>query len=284
MGQYAVDIQGLGKRYQLGTRGATRGLHKLFEEKARALGRLILNPGQGLTRPQNDHVLWALRNIDLQIRHGEIVGLTGHNGAGKSVLLKILSRITWPTEGSAVIEGKVGSMLEVGAGFHPEFTGRENLYLIGAILGLKVPEIREKFDQIVDFSEVHDMLDTPVKRYSSGMYVRLAFSVAAHMNANVMLFDEVIAVGDVDFREKCMVRIREMADEGRTIIFVSHNMHTIKDLCPRTLILDAGKLVHDGVTDMALLDKHAHFLPGAAAQEINGKAAEVGGPSDSSTG
>lgn len=260
MGEFAIRIDNLGKRYELGVRGSARGLHKLFEDYVRSLAQPVLNRNNTPEVDKSPQHLWALRNIDLSIRHGEIVGLAGHNGAGKSVLLKILSRITWPTEGEAVMEGKVGSMLEVGAGFHPEFTGRENLYLVGAILGMKVPEIRAKFDQIVEFAEVHDMLDTPVKRYSSGMYVRLAFSMAAHLDANIMLFDEVIAVGDADFREKCLARIKTMASEGRTIIFVSHNMQTINELCPRTLILSSGRLVHDGPTDVDELDRYAHFV------------------------
>lgn len=260
MGEYAIKTSKLGKRYVLGTRGASRGLHRLFEDQVRKLAKPLLIQHNAVAADQQGRILWALRDIDLSIRHGEIVGLAGHNGAGKSVLLKILSRITWPTEGEASLEGKVGSMLEVGAGFHPEFTGRENLFLVGATLGMKVPEVREKFDQIVEFAEVHEMLDTPVKRYSSGMYVRLAFSMAAHLNANIMLFDEVIAVGDADFREKCLARIQAMASEGRTVIFVSHNMQTIKELCPRTLILSSGRLVHDGPTDVALLERYAHFV------------------------
>jgi len=223
----------------------------LFEDAVHAVAR-------GITKRTNsdpassDNVLWALRDIDFHIRHGEIVGLIGHNGAGKSVLLKLLSRITWPTEGYAQIEGKVGSMLEVGAGFHPEFTGRENLYLVGATLGMDISKIRKCFDEIVDFSGIEAMLDTPVKRYSSGMYVRLAFAVAANMEANIMLFDEVIAVGDVEFRKRCLERIRAMSDEGRTVIFVSHNMDTLKDLCPRTIALDHGRIFHDGDTDEIL--------------------------------
>jgi len=181
--------------------------------------------------------------------HGDIVGLIGNRGAGKSVLLKVLSRITWPTEGYALVEGKVGSMLEVGAGFHPEFTGRENLFLVGATLGMEVAEIRRRFDEIVDFAGIEDMLDTPVKRYSIGMYVRLAFSVAASMNSNIMLFDEVIAVGDVDFRVKCLKRIKQMSDEGRTVVFVSHNMQTLQELCPRTIVLNHGRIQLDGPTN-----------------------------------
>jgi lipopolysaccharide transport system ATP-binding protein len=259
MGEFAIKTSRLGKRYVLGTRGASRGVHKFFEDQIRSVAKPFLMQ-QGAATEQQARILWALRDIDLSIKHGEIVGLAGHNGAGKSVLLKILSRITWPTEGEAILEGKVGSMLEVGAGFHPEFTGRENLFLVGATLGMKVPELREKFDQIVEFAEIHDMLDTPVKRYSSGMYVRLAFSMAAHLNANIMLFDEVIAVGDADFREKCLARIHAMASEGRTVIFVSHNMQLIEELCPRTLILSSGRLVHDGPTDVDLLDRYAHFV------------------------
>ncbi len=252
MGEFAVQVDGLGKRFVLGAHSSNRGLHQIYEHAVRS----ILS---GLTRNnwQDDasdrgKILWALRDINLRIRHGEIVGLVGHNGAGKSVLLKILSRITWPTKGSAVIEGKVGSMLEVGAGFHPEFTGRENMFLVGATLGMNPPEIRAKFDEIVDFAGVEGMLDTPVKRYSSGMYVRLAFSVAAHLDANIMLFDEVIAVGDVSFRHKCLERIRQMAAQGRTIIFVSHNLETLQELCPRTVVINHGRILHDGPTSEVL--------------------------------
>ena len=257
MTEYAIEISQLGKRFILGKRSKHRGLHQVYEDAARWLaGGFLRRNTRGLDSASAE-TLWALRGIDLKIRHGEIVGLIGHNGAGKSVLLKILSRITWPTEGYAQIQGKVGSMLEVGAGFHPEFTGRENLFLVGATLGMGLAEIRAKFDAIVEFSEVEGMLDTPVKRYSSGMYVRLAFSVAAHLDANIMLFDEVIAVGDVDFREKCLQRIRSMADEGRTVIFVSHNMETLQALCPRTVVINHGRIQHDGPTG-EILQQYRH--------------------------
>lgn len=246
MSEYAITAHQLGKRFILGKRGVQRGLHELYEDALRGIVHSLTRRKEDAGEKEN--ILWALRDIDFRIRHGEVVGLVGHNGAGKSVLLKILSRITWPTEGYALIEGKVGSMLEVGAGFHPEFTGRENLYLVGATLGMEVSDIRAKFDEIVEFAEIEEMLDTPVKRYSSGMYVRLAFSVAANMNANIMLFDEVIAVGDVSFREKCLHRIKQMSEEGRTVIFVSHNMHTVKDLCPRTIVLNHGCIQLDGPT------------------------------------
>lgn len=248
MGEYAITSHQLGKRFIIGKRGAQRGLHQLYDDAIKRVVRSVMPNKDKHAAPHGKNILWALRDIDLRIRHGEIVGLIGPNGAGKSVLLKILSRITWPTEGYAEIEGRVGSMLEVGAGFHPEFTGRENLYLVGATLGMEVPDIRAKFDEIVAFAEIEEMLDTPVKRYSSGMYVRLAFSVAANMKANIMLFDEVIAVGDVDFRIKCLQRVKEMAKEGRTVIFVSHNMETLRDLCPRTVALDQGRIQQDGPT------------------------------------
>lgn len=247
MSEYAITASQLGKCFVLGQRGVSdRGLHQVYEEFLRRT--LALFTRGSSAADMSSPVRWALRGVDLKIRHGEIVGLIGHNGAGKSVLLKILSRITSPTEGYAVIEGQVGSMLEVGAGFHPEFTGRENIFLVGATLGMELREIRAKFDDIVAFAEVEDMLDTPVKRYSSGMYVRLAFSVAAHLDANIMLFDEVIAVGDVTFREKCLQRIKRMSAEGRTVIFVSHHLETLRELCPRTIIMDHGRIQHDGPT------------------------------------
>jgi len=255
MSEYAITVSQLGKRFVLGQRGLSRGVHQVYED----LLHRVLNLFKGKSEQSNDskQVLWALRGVDLKIRHGEIVGLVGHNGAGKSVLLKILSRITSPSEGYALVEGKVGSMLEVGAGFHPEFTGRENLFLVGATLGMDLSEIRAKFDDIVAFAEVEGMLDTPVKRYSSGMYVRLAFSVAAHLDANIMLFDEVIAVGDVNFREKCLQRIKQMSDEGRTVIFVSHNLETLRELCPRTIVMNHGHIVHDGPT-AEILENYQH--------------------------
>ncbi len=268
MSEFSIQVHQLGKRFIIGGNDSSQGLHQLYDETIRRMFRRFSGSGWGKNNSHEKRILWALRDININIRHGEIVGLIGHNGAGKSVLLKILSRITWPTEGHAVLQGKVGSMLEVGAGFHPEFTGRENLYLIGAILGMETPEIKAKFDAIVDFSGVEEMLDTPVKRYSSGMYVRLAFAVAAHLDANIMLFDEVISVGDVDFRERCLKRIREMAEEGRTIIFVSHNMETLQDICPRTIVLNHGHIIHDGTTHSALALPRHHIEPSEPAVKI----------------
>jgi len=248
MSNYAITAHELGKRFIIGKRDANRGLHQLYEDAVHNIARSLSPIRRKTETAAGQTTLWALRDINFRIRHGEIVGMIGNNGAGKSVLLKVLSRITWPTEGYALIEGRVGSMMEVGAGFHPEFTGRENLFLVGATLGMEVTDIRSKFDEIVDFAGVEDMLDTPVKRYSSGMYVRLAFSVAANMNANIMLFDEVIAVADVDFRVKCLQRIKQMSDEGRTVIFVSHNMQTLQELCSRTIVLNHGRIQLDGPT------------------------------------
>ena len=257
MGAMAIQVEKLGKRF---TRGPyVHGLHGLFEDVAR---RIV--PGLPPRSARKQDPLWALRDVSFALRHGELVGLVGPNGAGKSVLLKILSRITWPTEGHAILEGRVVSMLEVGGGFHPEFTGRENTFLFGSTLGMTIPEVREKFDAIVAFAEVEEFLDTPVKRYSSGTYMRLAFSVAAHLDAKIMLFDELISVGDSDFRVKCLQKIRKMCDEGRTVIFVSHNLDTIRGFCPRTLVLERGHLRFDGPTDRALAQYGAPS-PDAAA-------------------
>jgi lipopolysaccharide transport system ATP-binding protein len=194
-------------------------------------------------------MIWSLRDISFEITEGEVVGIIGRNGAGKSTLLKILSRITQPTSGRAEIYGRVGSLLEVGTGFHPELTGRENIFLNGAILGMKKAEIERKFEEIVAFAEVEKFIDTPVKRYSSGMYVRLAFAVAAHLEPEILIVDEVLAVGDLAFQKKCLGRMEDVAKEGRTVLFVSHSMSTIKSLCSRGLLLDNGRVVCEGNVD-----------------------------------
>ena len=189
---------------------------------------------------------WALRNVSLEIRRGQVVGLIGRNGAGKSTLLKIISRITEPTEGRISIKGRVSSLLEVGTGFHPELTGRENIYLNGAILGMRKTEIQRKFDEIVAFAEIDRFLDTPVKRYSSGMYVRLAFAVAAHLEPEILIIDEVLAVGDAAFQRKCLGRMNDVAREGRTVIVVSHNMLSVEGLCNRAVWMHEGTIVEEG--------------------------------------
>ncbi len=226
-------------------------LRDVIANKVKSGGRKLFMPGRykdSASRTSYEE-FWALRNVSFQIEQGEKVGIIGRNGAGKTTLLKILSRITEPTEGRVQIKGRVASLLEVGTGFHPELTGRENIYLNGAILGMHKTEIRQKFDEIVSFAEVEKFLDTPVKRYSSGMYVRLAFAVAAHLEPEILLVDEVLAVGDTSFQKKCLGKMNQIAGEGRTVLFVSHNMAIIQGLCKRTLLLASGNLVMNGETE-----------------------------------
>lgn len=234
----AIRADGLSKRYRLGTRGtAFRTLRDAVAER--------------LARGEPpDRTLWALRDVSFEVRRGEAIGVIGANGAGKTTLLKILSRVTTPTEGEAVVRGRVGSLLEVGTGFHPELTGRENVYLNGAILGMKRTEIAAKFDEIVAFAEIERFIDTPVKRYSSGMYVRLAFAVAAHLDADILLVDEVLSVGDFAFQRKCLGKMQgQTAEEGRTVLFVSHNLASVKLLTQRCLWLEAGRIREFGPTE-----------------------------------
>src|ERR1700741_3422954 len=218
-----IHAEGLGKRYH---RGALQQSTLLRDH----LSRMLKSPLSVFRRPK-DETFWALHDFFLQVREGEVLGLIGRNGAGKTTLLKILSRITKPTTGWAEIRGRVGSLLEVGTGFHPELTGRENTYLSGAILGMSKNEIRRKFDEIVAFAELEEFIDTPVKHYSSGMYVRLAFAVAAHLEPEILLVDEVLAVGDIKFQKKCLNKMQDVGQEGRTVFFVSHNMQAITRLC-----------------------------------------------------
>lgn len=259
----ALRVDGLGKHYRLGAtvdltrsfRETVMTLPRFFGQKARgAVARLAQRGSDGAPAGDSESTdsLWALRDVSFDVGHGEVVGVIGRNGAGKSTLLKILSRITSPTEGRADIHGRLSSLLEVGTGFHPELTGRENIYLNGAILGMRKSEIAAKFDEIVAFAEVERFLDTPVKRYSSGMYVRLAFAVAAHLEPDILLVDEVLAVGDAEFQRKCLGVMGDVARGGRTVLFVSHNMAAIEGLCPRTIVLDDGGLAFDGPTGEAL--------------------------------
>lgn len=240
---HAILVEGVGKRYQLTQ--ATAGYRTLREalvDLAKApLRRLRSGSGEAPTKE-----FWALQNVDVTIRQGEVVGVVGRNGAGKSTFLKLLARVTKPTTGHIRLNGRVGSLLEVGTGFHPELTGRENIFLNGAILGLSRREITQRFDEIVEFAEVTQFLDTPVKRYSSGMYVRLAFAVAAHLEPEILLVDEVLAVGDSAFQRKCLGKMGEVARGGRTILFVSHNMAAVTRLCQRALWFDTGQLRDDG--------------------------------------
>jgi len=244
MSNQAITIENLGKRYTIGReRPKSDGMRHVIESAFRhPLGWLRSGRQKNLQRAD----IWALRDISLQINEGEVVGIIGNNGAGKSTLLKILSRITAPTEGKIRIKGRIASLLEAGTGFHQELTGRENIFLNGAILGMSRAEIIRKFDEIVEFSGVEEFIDTPVKRYSSGMYVRLAFAVAAHLDPEILVVDEVLAVGDAAFQKKCLGRMGKFAQSGRTVLFVSHNMEAIRTLCHRATWLKDGRLHGDG--------------------------------------
>ena len=245
--EIAIKIEGLRKRYRLGTIGGGTLKGDLESWWALKRGKEDPNSKIGAKTYKKNEIFYALDGIDLTIYKGERIGIIGHNGAGKSTLLKLLSRVTAPTEGRISIDGRIASMLEVGTGFNGELTGRENVYLNGAILGMSKAEVDAKIEQIIDFSEVRQFIDTPVKRYSSGMYVKLAFSVAAHLDSEIMIMDEVLAVGDMAFQKKCLAKMREVSeDEGRTVLYVSHNMNTIRQLCDRIIVLDHGKVVFEG--------------------------------------
>jgi ABC-type polysaccharide/polyol phosphate transport system ATPase subunit len=262
-----ISVENLSKRYVIGheTRHDT-----LRDRLSHGVGRLF----RGRKSAGEEEEFWALRDVSFDIRQGEVVGVIGRNGAGKSTLLKILSRITEPTAGRVSLRGRVASLLEVGTGFHPELTGRENIYLNGAILGMSRMEIRKKFDEIVAFAEVERFLDTPVKRYSSGMYVRLAFAVAAHLEPEILIVDEVLAVGDVAFQQKCIGKMQDVArGEGRTVIFVSHNMVATQSLCDRALLLNAGMIEFDGgpVEAVARYLRRDPGIAGAAEGTFHGR-------------
>lgn len=243
----SIIVENLGKQYQLGARGPA------YRTLREAIMGVMAAPWRRFVRlsgaSHQGEKIWALKDVSLEVRPGEVVGIIGRNGAGKSTLLKILSQITEPTEGSAEIRGRVGSLLEVGTGFHPELTGRENIYLSGAILGMGAANTRRKFDEIVAFAEIEPFLDTAAKHYSSGMYTRLAFAVAAHLDPEILLVDEVLAVGDAAFQKKCLGKMGEVVHSGRTILFVSHNMGAVRRLCPRTVWLHAGRLRKLGDTE-----------------------------------
>ena len=260
-----IEITGLGKKYKLGAHkepylSIRDSLARTAKNFAQRLPRLpVLTKGQGpRTKDQGQSAtdFWALRDVSFSVQQGECVGIIGRNGAGKSTLLKILSQITPPTEGKITCRGRIASLLEVGTGFHPELTGRENIYLNGAILGMTRAEIRRKFDEIVAFSEVEKFLDTPVKRYSSGMYVRLAFAVAAHLEPEILVVDEVLAVGDAQFQKKCLGKMGEVAKEGRTVLFVSHNMSAVNTLCKQGVLLNKGRIAMQG----SIADCVEHYI------------------------
>ena len=254
MSDSVIRAEGLSKKYRIGHRRQERysALRDVAVRTMKHWARASLDAARGRQLIAGDDVedFWALQDVSFALKRGDVVGIVGRNGAGKSTLLKILSRITEPSVGRVEIRGRVASLLEVGTGFHLELTGRENIYLNGAILGMRHAEIRQKFDEIVAFSEVEKFLDTPVKRYSSGMYVRLAFAVAAHLEPEILIVDEVLAVGDAEFQQKCLGKMKHVAGQGRTVLFVSHNLAAVRALCNRALLLDGGKVVSDGPVDV----------------------------------
>jgi ABC-type polysaccharide/polyol phosphate transport system ATPase subunit len=262
MSEIVIRCEGLSKQYRIGQQERYKALRDVLTDAAAAPFRRLVaafSNGNGISatrhsklETRNSETIWALDDVSFEVKRGEVVGIIGSNGAGKSTLLKILSRITKPTKGHAEIHGRIGSLLEVGTGFHPELTGRENVYLNGAILGMRKVEIDRKFDEIVSFAEIEKFIDTPVKRYSSGMYVRLAFAVAAHMETEVLLVDEVLAVGDAQFQKKCFEKMREIGKGGRTILFVSHNMSAVRNICHSGIVLEEGHLVDEAEINAAV--------------------------------
>jgi lipopolysaccharide transport system ATP-binding protein len=250
MGDIAIRVEHLSKLYRIGPREPYKALRDTLTAAMyapfRAVSAFLSGRRSAVQNSPSNSYVWALKDVSFEVKRGEVVGIIGRNGAGKTTLLKILSRVTEPTEGYAEIHGRVGSLLEVGTGFHPELTGRENIYLSGIILGMKKAEIDRKFDEIVAFAGIEKFLDTPVKYYSSGMYVRLAFAVAAHLEPEILLVDEVLAVGDAAFQKKCLGKMGEVAREGRTVLFVSHNMAAIQNLCKSAYLLDQGRIVASG--------------------------------------
>jgi lipopolysaccharide transport system ATP-binding protein len=268
MNDTVIAVKGIGKKYRI-RHNQTERYSALRDVIADKVWNVFRPKPLGARRPLGVEDFWALKDVSFEVKRGEIVGVIGRNGAGKSTLLKILSRITEPTEGRVEIDGRVGSLLEVGTGFHPELTGRENIYLNGAIMGMKRAEIKRKFDEIVAFADVEKFLDTPVKRYSSGMYVRLAFSVAAHLEPEILIVDEVLAVGDAEFQKKCLGRMGDIASkEGRTILFVSHNMAAVSGLCGRACWLDAGTVVATGSGEKLVREYLAVMSPMNSATRL----------------
>ena len=265
MTDVAIRVHGVSKRYQIGEQRA--GYKTLRESLVGAVRAPFRRNSNGNASAPDDRTLWALKDVSFDVQHGEIVGVIGRNGAGKSTLLKILSRITDPTEGEVDIEGRVGSLLEVGTGFHPELTGRENIFLNGAILGMKRAEIAARFDEIVAFAGTEKFLDTPVKYYSSGMYMRLAFAIAAHLEPQILVIDEVLAVGDAEFQKKCLGKMGDVARAGRTVLFVSHNMAAVKVLCRRAILLSNGVIASSGDVADVIEDYSLTVAPQESVRE-----------------
>lgn len=267
-----ISVEHLSKTYRLGQIGAGTLAEdlKVWWAKKNGKPNPLLKIGQTDYGNRDSETVWALRDVSFGVQQGEVLGIIGRNGAGKSTLLKILSRITAPSSGVVKVKGRIASLLEVGTGFHPDLTGRENIYLNGAILGMSQSDVKRKFDEIVDFAEVEKFIDTPVKRYSSGMYVRLAFAVAAHLEPEILIVDEVLAVGDSGFQKKCLGKMSDVADAGRTILFVSHNMQAVLKLCSRSVLISCGQIISSGPTNEIVyqyleeamaLNEEANFLP-----------------------
>jgi lipopolysaccharide transport system ATP-binding protein len=271
----AISIAALSKRYKINASNRGDGLRHAIDELARASWRQVRGlagrPSRSIHPASTTQEFWALRDVSLDVQEGKVVGIIGRNGAGKTTLLKLVSRITAPTSGSIKLRGRVASLLEVGTGFHPELTGRENVFLNGAILGMKKVEIQRKFDEIVAFAEIGAFLDTPVKRYSTGMYTRLAFAIAAHLESEILLVDEVLAVGDVAFQRKCLGKMNSVSrHEGRTVLFVSHNMAAVTQLCDRVVHLEHGQIVREGVTSIVVGDYFAATSAYGASRDLAG--------------
>lgn len=269
MSDTVIRVENLGKRYIIGHQKQQpyKTLRDVITERANSLKNKLLKPLGNNIDHQNRKEFWALTNVSFEIKQGEVIGIIGRNGAGKSTLLKILSRITEPTKGRIYIKGKVSSLLEVGTGFHPELTGIENIYLNGAILGMSKAEIKRKFDEIVSFAEVEKFLYTPVKYYSSGMYVRLAFAVAAHLQPEILLIDEVLAVGDIEFQKKCIGKMEKVAEEGRTVLVVSHSISTVKALCSKAVLLEQGQVKAMDLVD-CVIREYLNFNQADTAEKI----------------
>lgn len=266
MSDVIIQAENLGKQYRIGARrnGGAR-YNSLRDDIMHSISAPLRWFNRSADRSEKeDNTIWALKDVSFEIKQGEVVGIIGRNGAGKSTLLKILSRITDPTIGRVRLDGRVGALLEVGTGFHPELTGRENIYLNGAILGMRRTEIVRKFDEIVDFAEIEKFIDTPAKFYSSGMYMRLAFAVAAHLEPEILVVDEVLAVGDAQFQKKCLGKMQSIAGEGRTVLFVSHNMDAVRRLCQRVMLFDKGQVVEDGPAQTIIAD---YLQSGALIEE-----------------
>ena len=273
MGEVVLRAEGLGKRYRINRPEWGETLRSSLE---RFLTSPVTRIRDAVRAPRHDELIWALRDVSFELEEGELLGVLGRNGAGKSTLLKVLSRITAPTEGYVDVHGRLSSLLEVGTGFHPELTGRDNIYLNGAILGMRRSEVTTKFDSIVEFAGVEKFIDTPVKRYSSGMYMRLAFAVAAHLEPDILLVDEVLAVGDAEFQSRSLGKMREATGEGRTVVFVSNNMASIRALCPRAILLQGGRIREAGDVDDVIGAYLSSDLKASAAGSIPDDVPRVG--------